>query len=229
MWDCFSYYQLISLSIVLCYLGKYLTDQLFPGPPKDHLLLAPRPVEPHPTDWRYLFHFEKQKSLNINIASYFIETLASPHENTWNRRGGPITQTINHFSLNHNHRRSVEHTWKTLISCIEKGVKYTVKNVTKKHCRPYLLYSSSGINMLANSMENCIDLRYTTLLINCHRHTHGDNSVSRSTVNLAFRRLQPKITKIQKIQQGTNNEGKCKEARYRQVKQWLIMLERFPE
>ena len=78
-------------------------------------------------------------------------------------------------------------------------------------------------------MENRLGLRYTTLLINFHRHTHGDNAVSRSTVNLAFRRLQPKITKIQKIQQGTKNEGKWKEARYRQVKQWLIMLDRIPE
>ena len=64
-------------------------------------------------------------------------------------------------------------------------------------------------------MENCLGLRYTTLLINCHRHTHGDNAVSRSTVNLAFRRLQPKITKIEKIQQGTKNEGKWKKAYFK--------------
>ena len=63
----------------------------------------------------------------------------------------------------------------------------------------------------------------------CHRHTKGDNAVCRSTVNLAYKRLQPRITKIQKIQQGTNNEGKWKEARYQQVKQWLIMLNRLPE
>ena len=73
-------------------------------------------------------------------------------------------------------------------------------------------------------MENCLGLRYTTLLINCHRHTHGENAVRKATVNLSFRRLQPKITKIDKIQQGTKNEGEWKEARYRQVKQWLIML-----
>ena len=102
----------------------------------------------------------------------------------------------------------MEHTWKTLISCIEQGVKYTRKNVTKKHGRPYLLSSSSEINLLVNSMQNRIGLRYTTHLINCHRQTHGENVVIRSTVNLAFRRIQPKITKIQKIQQGTKNEGK---------------------
>ena len=116
-----------------------------------------------------------------------------------------------------------------MISCNEKGDKYTGKNVTKNHGRPYLLSSSSEINMLANSMQNRLGLRYATLFINLHRHTHGDNSVSNSAVNLAFRRLQPKIIKIEKIQQGTKNEGKCKEARYRQVKQFLIMLNRLPE
>ena len=163
------------------------------------------------------------------MASYFIETLASPHKNTWHHRGGPSTQTIDKFSLNTNHWQSVEHTWQTLISCIEQGVKYTGKNVTKKHVRPYLLSSSSEINLLANSMQNCLGLRYTTLLINCHRQTHGDNAVRNSTVNLSFRRLQPKIIKIHQIQQGTKNEGKWKEARYRQVNQWFIMLNRLPE
>ena len=39
---------------------------------------------------------------------------------------------------------------------------YTGKNVTKKHGRPYLLYSSSEINMLANSMGKYLCLLYTT-------------------------------------------------------------------
>ena len=84
------------------------------------------------------------------------------------------------------------------------------------------------INIIANSMERCIGLRYTTLLINCHRQTNGDNAVCRSTINLACRRLLPKITRVQKIQQGTKNESKWKEAGYQQVKQWLIMLDRIP-
>ena len=79
-----------------------------------------------------------------------------------------------------------------------------------------------------NSMQNRLGLRYKTLLINCHRQTHGDNAVGKSNFNLAFRRLQPKITKIQKIQQGMKNEGKWKDARYLQVNQWLIVLNRLP-
>ena len=45
------------------------------------------------------------------------------------------------------------------------------------------------------------------------------------TVNPYFLRLQPKITKIQKIQKGTKNEGKWEEARRCQKKQWLIIFE----
>ena len=78
-------------------------------------------------------------------------------------------------------------------------------------------------------MARRLGLRYTTLLSNCHCHTKGDNAVCRSTVNLAYNRLQPRTKKIQKIQQGTKNEGKWKEARYRQVKQWLIMINIIPE
>ena len=89
----------------------------------------------------------------------------------------------------------MEHSWKTLLGCIEKGVKYTGKNVTKKHGRPYLLYSSSEINILANSMQNRLGRLYTNILINCHRQKHGNNAVSTSTVNLAFRRLQPRMKK----------------------------------
>ena len=82
-----------------------------------------------------------------------------------------ITQTINHFSLNPNHRRSVENSRKTMINYLEKGVKYTGNNETKKNGKPYLISSSYEINLIANYIERRLGLRYTTLLINCHRQT----------------------------------------------------------
>ena len=89
--------SLFILSIILCFvLGKSLTDQDFLGPPKDHLLLAPCLAEPHLTDRRYNFSLENKQKLNINIASFFLETLASPNKKTWHDIGGPITQTINY-------------------------------------------------------------------------------------------------------------------------------------
>ena len=78
-------------------------------------------------------------------------------------------------------------------------------------------------------MENRLGLRYITHIINFHRHQNGFNAVCKYTVNLAFLILQPKRTRIQKIQQGTNNEGKRKEAIQRQTKQWLVMLNQFTE
>ena len=78
-------------------------------------------------------------------------------------------------------------------------------------------------------MENRLGLRYTTHLINCHRQYNRFDAVYKSTVNLAFLILQPKITILQKIQQSTKNEGNWKEARQHQTKQWFIMLNRIPE
>ena len=72
----------------------------------------------------------------------------------------------------------------------------------------YLIFYE--IYLLTNSMQNRLGLRYTTLIMNFHSQKHGNNAVSRSTVNLVFTRLQPKITKIQKMKQGTKNEGQWK-------------------
>ena len=109
------------------------------------------------------------------------------------------------------------------------GVKYTGKNITNHFDRPHLLNNSDELNILADATEKRLGLRYKTHLINCNFHHRGFNAVCKSTVNLDFLILQHRRTKMQNIQQGTNNEGKWKEARRRQTKQWLIMLNRLPE
>ena len=93
----------------------------------------------------------------------------------------------------------------------------------------YLVSNLDELNLLANSMKNRLGITYTTKLLNCHRHQNGVDAVCRYTVNLAFLRLAPKITRIQKIQQGMKNDGKWKEARQFQTKQWLIMINHLPE
>ena len=106
---------------------------------------------------------------------------------------------------------------------------YTRNNNLTRHLNPpYLVSNVDELNLLADSMENRLGITYTTKLLNCHRHQKGFDAVCKSTVNLAFLRLQPKITRVQKIKQGTKNEGKRKEARQRQTKKWLIMLNRLP-
>ena len=96
---------------------------------------------------------------------------------------------------------------------------YTGNNFTRHLNPPYLLSNFDELNILAGFMGNRLGLRYTTLLINYQRHQNGFYAVCKSTVNLAFLILQPKITRIQKIQQGTKNDGKWKEARQFQKKQ----------
>ena len=114
--------------------------------------------------------------------------------------------------------------------CKEMKQEYKGNNNFTRTLNPsYLSSNLDELNLLADSMGNRPGLRYTTKLINCHHHQNGVDAVCWSTVNLAFLRLQDKITRIQKIQQVTKNECKCKEARQRQTKQWLIMLNRLPE
>ena len=170
------------------------------------------------------------KILNLNIASYFLNILASPDVSTWSTTGGPINKTIEHLGQTRHHQKTLERTWHMVNICKEMKLEYTGNNNLTRHLNPpYLLSNLDELNFLANSMENRLGITYTTKLLSCHRHQNGFDAVCRSTVNLSFFRLQLKITTIQKIQQGTNNEGKWKEARQRQTKQWLIMLNRLPE
>ena len=111
---------------------------------------------------------------------------------------------------------------------IEMNQEYTGNNRTRHLNPPYILSNLDELNILADSTKNRLGLRYTNLLINFHRQHNGFDAVCKSTVNIAFLRLQPKITTVQKIQQGTKNEGKWKEARHR-PKKWLIMINRLPE
>ena len=114
-------------------------------------------------------------------------------------------------------------------NCKEMEQDYTENNCTRHLGQPYLLSNLDELNIIADAMGNQLGLRYTTHLINCHRHHKSFNAVCKSTVNLAFLRLQPKRTRIQKIQQGTKNEVKRKESRKCQTKQWLIMINQLPE
>ena len=91
--------------------------------------------------------------------------------------------------------------------CKQMKTEYTGNNYNfSRHFNPsYLVSNVDEINLLENLMESRLGIMYTTKILNCHRHQNGVDTVSRSTVNLAFLRLAPKITRIQKIQQGTNN------------------------
>ena len=139
-----------------------------------------------------------------------------------------LKKTIKHPGLTRHNQKTVERTWHMVNKCKEMEQEYTGNNCTRNLNPPYLLSNTDEINILADAMENRLGLRYTTHLINFHRHHNGFDALCKSIVNIAFLRLQPKITRTQKIQQGTKNEGKWKEARQYQRKQCLIMLNRLP-
>ena len=88
-------------------------------------------------------------TLNINIDYYFVNNSIYPNDNTLHHIGWPITLTIIHFGLNNHHRRSVENTQKKLLVVLSRGLSIK-EEMEKKYGRPYLVKSSSEINLLAN-------------------------------------------------------------------------------
>ena len=59
----------------------------------------------------------KKTLLNLNIASYFLNILASPDESKWSTTGGPINKTIKHLGLTRHHQETVERTWRMVNKC----------------------------------------------------------------------------------------------------------------
>ena len=70
-------------------------------------------------------------TFNLNIASYFLNILASPYVLKWNTIVGPITKTINHPGLTKIHQRKVEIMWLLVYRCKYMGVQYKGNNITK--------------------------------------------------------------------------------------------------
>ena len=98
----------------------------------------------------------KNTILNLNIASYFINILASPDVSSWSTTGGPINKTIKHLDLTRHHRKTVERTWHMFNKSKEMEQEYTGNNCMR-HLNPYYLLSySDELNILEDAMENIL-------------------------------------------------------------------------
>ena len=68
-------------------------------------------------------------TMNLNIASYFLNVLASPDISTWFTTGGPITKTIKNLGLTRHHQNTVHRTWHMFNMCKEVELQYTGKKI----------------------------------------------------------------------------------------------------
>ena len=117
---------------------------------------------------------------------------------------------------------------KNVDECIEMEVQYKGNSISNYTSRSQLLKASNEINILVDCRGKHPGIHYTISQIKFHLKTQGIDAVCKCNVNLAFNRPKQK-TKTQKIQKGTNNEGKWKDARMCQAKQILIILNRLPD
>ena len=122
-------------------------------------------------------------TLNLNIASYFLNILDSPDVLTWFTIVGPITKTIKYIGLTEHHQNKLEITWHMVNRCKEMDLQYTGNNCKNHLGKPYLLSNPDELNILADAMENKLGLRYTTHLISWNIHHNVFNALCKSTVN----------------------------------------------
>ena len=73
----------------------------------------------------------KNTIINLNVASYFLNILASPDVSPWFTTGGIIKKTIKHLGLTINHQKTAERTWHMVNKCKEMEQDYTVNNYTR--------------------------------------------------------------------------------------------------
>ena len=91
----------------------------------------------------------KNTILNLNIASYFLNILASPDVSTWSSTCGAIKKTIEHLRLTRNHQHKVEITWNLVNKCKEMDQEYTGNyNVTRNFNPSYLVSNLDELNIL---------------------------------------------------------------------------------
>ena len=79
--------------------NKSSTNQPTSIYPQKILLLEEK--SPSPQHFSKLVN--KNAILNLNIASYFLNILASPDVSTWSTTGGPINKTIKNLGLTRKH------------------------------------------------------------------------------------------------------------------------------
>ena len=73
--------------------------------------------EKSPSPQHFSKLLNKNTILNLNIASYFLNIIASPDVSTWSTTGGPIHKKIKHLGLTRHHRKTVERTWHMVNKC----------------------------------------------------------------------------------------------------------------
>ena len=101
----------------------------------------------------------KKTLFKLNIASYFLNILASPDVSTWSTTGGPINKTIKHIGITRHHRHKVERTWHMVNKCKEMYQEYTGNNDTRNLNPSYILSNLDELNIIADSMEKRLGLR----------------------------------------------------------------------
>ena len=73
------------------------------------------------------------------------------------------------------------------------------------HCKATIRLDRSEAQILANGLESSLSVKRTWVNINRHRHDNGQELISQSCVLYALKSMRPRMVKIKKQKQGSNN------------------------
>ena len=129
--------------------NKSSPKELTPIYPKKKLPLLD---EKSPTPQHLSKLVNKNKILNLNIDSYFLNILASPDVLTWSTTGGTINKTIKHIGLTRHHRKTVYRTWH-MVNKWNKREEVEIRHVTSCYDKYNNWWELSGVWL--HREENC--------------------------------------------------------------------------
>ena len=169
--------------------------------------------------------FEGKKTLRLVIAYYYRTVMFAPPESEWDGMDGTIQKIKNTLVLKgKNVTRFVALVLTNVGRCIHKGIQYTGEYYFDGNCgQPSKIENRSADQaIIADYLEGGFGTRYTTLMVNTHRVDEGKDTIGRSSVMNAAKKMNPVVTKIAKRNQGNTAHEKWEQARFFQTLQMMI-------
>jgi len=138
------------------------------------------------------------------IAYLFLEIYKCPPEGEWKGVDGVIPSIRK--TLNIPASTKLDDILQEIIDCRAQGVAYTGRRRPYSAYKPVVLECDSyEAQLVADSLEEGFSLQQATNLVNKHRMDNDMDLVSNSAVYSLSKRLQPEVSPIKKIKQGSKD------------------------
>ena len=174
-----------------------------------------------------LSHLVTQQHLRMSIGVYYLIRFGRQIKRSWGGQGGVISAIRKVWNIPQTHSRYIKRILTRVNELQLKNVPYTGQSGQQlggSGRKPLIQQGSMEEQIIADWMEQGLGFRQTTKMVNQHRRDQGLTLVGRSAVRNHFEKMNPVISRTQKICQGNSNNKGWIDARKRQCEQFCIMF-----